>query len=254
MMIINFNKLLTTISIYLCVSILLSIYNVSIYINIINPIFWLITGICGLCIINKNYYKIEKNKKYIICLLILLIIYITFWFALGLNFGFVLSPYNHNINYFFKNLFIQIIPVCAIEIIRELLIKNNKRKKIMLILSTLILMFLEINYSSLFNIDRSKREIFKYVCSYILPIFSSSILYSYLTFKNSYILPITIRLIKGIVILSFPVFPDLDWFMVGALYIILNAIMYFIFEYKIFKIETEDIYFSLFFIFFFFVL
>ena len=233
------NKLLLVMIIYLFVTIVLYKYNVVFYKNIVSPIFWLVTSLYILGRIKRNYFLVNKNKKYVISLTILIVIYAIFCYLLGLKIGFVASPYKHSLNYLLINIIVQTLPICSIELVREFIIKKNKKSKNTIIISTVVLILLEINYNKLTGLTQDKLLLFEYICSDILPLIFSSILYTYLTFKNSYILPLTIKFISNILLLILPIYPDLDWFERGALYILFDSITYCIFKYRAFKYEPN---------------
>ena len=164
------NKLLLVMIIYLFVTIVLYRYNVVFYKNVVSPIFWIVTSLYILGRIKRNYFLVNKNKKYVISLTILIVIYAIFCYLLGLKIGFVASPYKHSLNYLLINIIVQTLPICSIELVREFIIKKNKKSKITIIISTVVLILLEINYNKLIELTQDKLLLFKYICSDILPL------------------------------------------------------------------------------------
>ena len=230
------NKLCIVMVVYLIVTIFFSKYDISIYQKVINPIFWILVGIICLLTLKKNYYLISRNRKYIINLVIILLMYSILCYLFGLKSGYVLSPYKHSLKYILTNVVIEILPICSMEILRKtILIRKNKWNGVAVFV-TLILFLLEINYNQFYsNLVEDKYEVFKYVCSIIIPLIINSFLYSYFALRNSYLLPITIRLYESCILFFMPIYPDLDWFERAMLYILFDCILYYLFEYVLFK-------------------
>ena len=121
------NKLCIVMVVYLIVTIFFSKYDISIYQKVINPIFWILVSIICLLTLKKNYYLISRNRKYIINLVIILLMYSILCYLFGLKSGYVLSPYKHSLKYILTNVVIEILPICSMEILRKtILIRKNK--------------------------------------------------------------------------------------------------------------------------------
>ena len=226
--------LITIIIIYTIATIKLTITNIRIYTNIINPTFWTIMLIYLIYNNQKNNIKINKNQKYNIHMLIISIFYLILYFLIGFKFGFSKNPYKQDLVHILKNAIIQILPIISIEIIRNT-ITNSKNK----ILITTLLILVEINYNTLTNIYTNKEELYKYICSTIIPLITYNILYTYLTTKVTYTLPLIHRLTCQIPTLLLPIVPNINWFITGSIGIILPTTIYVIFKYKILKEKTE---------------
>ena len=203
-------------------------------------LFWLCILIILIYYMKKSYIRISKQRKYLIYITIISAIYTIIYFYMGFIFGFAKSPYSHEIFSILKNVIMQMIPTIGIEITRNVLIMKNKNKKSNVALVTILLILLEINYNTLVNVYNDKENLFKYICSDIVPLIACSILYTYLTMKLSYAVPLIYRTFKELIIIVLPILPNLDWFVKGAYDMLSPVIIYVIFKYKFIK-EKQDI-------------
>ena len=177
-------ELLIIITIYVFLTIYLIINNNILYINIINPIFWLFL-IFYLFWYKKNNYIIVK-RKYIKYITMISIFNIIFYFYTGFIFGFSKNPYSRDLLQILKNIIIQIIPLSGIELFRGFLVTQNKGNKLLIVYTTIMLILIEINYSAIFNLS-DKESLFQYICDTIIPLISTNILCTYLSKIDSYV-------------------------------------------------------------------
>ena len=227
--------LLLIITIYLLIKIFFTINNNILFTNVINPIFWACILIYAVLDMKNGYIRFNVNKKYCIPTIMISFINIIIYFYLGLILGFSKSLYNHSITAILQNFIIQLLPLISIEFVRELIVARNKDNKLIIIYITTLLILLEVNFSTLINLTISREEMFKYVCSTIIPLIFSNILYTYLTLKCSYIVTLTYRSFNKIIILISPIIPNLDWFIAGTLNLLSILAIYLIFKYKLIK-------------------
>ncbi len=194
--------------------------------NSISTIFW--GCILAWMFVNskKEYIRFSKNRKYFIYLVILSCIHIIIFFYMGFILGFSKSPYKHDILSIGKNIIVQIVPIIGIEVTRCVVATKNKQNKLALSIITIIFFLLELKYNIIIELFSNKEEMFKYTCSTIIPTFSYSILYTYLTLKGSYVLPLIYRISKELPILLLPILPNMDWFATGSMEILFSTIIY----------------------------
>ncbi len=231
----NNKKIVLLIIIYLVATIILTLKNNTIYVNIINPIFWGIMLVYLIWYIKNGHIRLNSIKKYYIFMIIIPIIHVIIYFCLGYIVGFIQSPYNHQLTSILKNIAVEIIPIIGIEVLRITLVIRNKKNKAFLNLITILLIFLEIKYNYIASLSANKEELFKYVCSEIIPLFFLNILYTYLAINGCCILSLLYRIFTRIIVLLSPILPNLDWFMTAAVNIISPVIIYFLFKYKFIK-------------------
>ena len=214
-------------------SFIVKIINVSFYTNILNPIFYSCILVCVIFNIKRHYVLYSRNRKHYVCISIILSFYIIIYLLLGRYLGFLKSPYSHTFLSIIKNIIIQVIPIITIELIRNILIIRNKNNKLAIAVITIALIFIEINYNYIISISSDKEKFFKYVFSVILPLIISNTLYTYLVINSSFLISLIIRITINLVVLLFPVLPDLDWYMASTMYIISLYSIYGVFKYTI---------------------
>ena len=236
---------------YLALRIILSFNYNNIFFNYINPIFWIYMLIYMSFSIKNSYIKFNYNNKYLINMIIISSVHIIIYFYIGFISGFSINPYSHKFLSIIGNLIKYIIPVISIELARNVLAISNKNNKKILILLTILFVLIEVNYNSLTNLYKNKEELFKYICSTIIPLISCGILYTYLTLKGSYKLVLIYRLSNELTILLLPILPNIDWFLNCAIFILSPTLIYVLYKYKFdrnmkkyknnFKIKMEKI-------------
>ena len=210
-------------------------FNIDIYLLI-----WTCILIYLIYYIKNSYIRFNRNRKYIIYMVIISSVHVLIYFYIGFILGFLKSPYNHDILTLIQNILTKTIPIIAIEIARSIIATKNKNNKKILIILTITLILIETNYNILNNIIQDKKELYQYICSTILPNITCNILYTYLTLKGSYTLVLVYRLFKELISILMPILPDLNWFISGSVGIISPTIVYILFKYK-FIVETKYI-------------
>lgn len=239
---ISSKNILFILFLYAILKIIFSILNISFYFNIISS-FISILFITYIIIHNHFYYSISyKSKKYLYTIIFTYTIFYIIYFYIGLKIGFTKSPYNHQIISIIKNIFIEILPIISLEIVRNIFIINNKKSKLSLIIITILIILIEINYNTLFNLIPYKEDIFKYICSTILPLIATNFLYTYISLYSTYIITLTLSLLEKLPLLLLPLFISSNWFLLGSISLIKIITLYIIFKYlflskknKIFK-------------------
>lgn len=205
----------------------------------INPLFLIFISAYLYIKTNNNHGRFIKNKEYIKKMIIISLIYVILYVYLGFIFGFVRSPYSHNILTIFKNIWQIIIPIVAIEYTRSALVNNNFKNKFYIIISILMFFALELGINSLMNNITEREAAFKYVSSIFMPLLFSEVIYTYLSVKGSYKLVLMYRLIIEFMYLLSPIYPDLDWFLTGILGILIPVVIYIVFKYDFDKKKRD---------------
>ena len=218
--------------IYLAVTIFMLLKNNIIYSNIVNPAFWTILTIALAIAYQNNHGRFPKKKYYNGKMIIITIIYLILFFYLGFIIGFSSSPYSQSFKAIIKNFISFVVPIIGIEYTRSLIINKNSKNKLVIIFMTIIFFLLELKYNILINQYANKELFFKYICSTVIPLFASNLLYTYLTLKGSYGLPLIHRLITTITLLLIPIYPSTDWFVTGSIGLLLPTIIYLLYKYK----------------------
>ncbi len=229
-------ELLIIITIYIFITINLITKDMALYMNVINPMFWGTILIYLIWNIKKYYIRFNINKRYFIAIFIISCVYVVSYFYIGFILGFSKSPYNHDILSILKNIITRLLPIISIEITRAVIVTRNKNNKLVLVITTILLILAEINYSALIM---NRQEVFQYIFSDVAGIVSVGILSTYLTLKGSYLLPVIYRLFNKVVILILPILPNINWFISGAINVISPIVVYILFKYELIK-ENKD--------------
>ena len=231
------NKGLIIIFFYLLITIFFTTKDAILYTNIINPIFW---GIVFLYLIRNVKIRFSINKGQLIYFITIIFITIGIYITLGYMYGFSKTPYSHKIIAILKNIIIQIVPIIGIETLRLAIIAKNKNNKMLFAIITILLILIQINYYIIGNLSSNKEELFRYICSTTFPIIISNIIYSYFLLKNMYLFVLGYRVLVKLSMILLPVFPNVDWYVMGSTSILLPIFMYLLFKYKFLK-EKKDI-------------
>ncbi len=201
------------------------------YIYLVKPFFWL----SFIIIFYQQDLKL-LNKKEVNFTLNISIIFLILYLATGFIFGFNKSPYNHTLIYIFKSLWKIILPIVGMEIMRYKLIKSNKNNSFIIALVTIIIIISEINFKALLLAHNI--IFFHYLVSIIIPTIAQNILFTYLSLKTHYNVPIIIRIFNEVPKFFLPFIPYSNWFIEGAFAIIKVLIIYYLFKYFIFNKKT----------------
>lgn len=219
--------------ILLIVQIICECNKITVFSQVIKPVLWLLFGVYLIIEINKTYFRFYDKNKHLQRMLIITLFYYVLYFYIGFIFGFVKSPYSHNIFKVLHNIFSSLMPIIGIELARSLVLNNNKEKnKVVIVIMTILLFLVEINYGYMLdNIFLGREERFTFIAQEIMPLLASSILYSYLTLKAGVQINLIYRIPDTILIYLLPIIPDMDWFLASCLGIIIPVVIYLLFQY-----------------------
>lgn len=202
------------------------------YINKIGPLLWIIFSVYLLYKNNKTYQRFSYNRYYIQKIILLSIFYFVLYFYLGFLIGFANNPYSQDPISILTNAFRILTPIIGVELIRGIIINTNKENFTIIIGITIILFLLETNLSYLFLIKENSEQLFKYVCSNLIPLLAGNILYTYLTKKGSFFLPLIYRICTQSIFLFLPIIPDINWFITGTIGLLTPFVIYLLFQYR----------------------
>ena len=210
----------------------------NIMINIINPLFYIITFIILLFLSNsdnKQRVKAKTNKYQL--LFIIVITYLIIYVFSGLFFGYVKSIYSHSLLGIIKNIWNYIIPIVFIELIRNIVIRNSGNNKLIFILISLLFTLIDIDLFNIINIT-NKTEIFKLTFSTIIPTVVENFTLTYITMTSGYIANLIYLLPQELTNIILPIFPDLDWYFSSLFGILLPTICFIVIKYLDDRIEA----------------
>ena len=131
-----------------------------------------------------------------------------------------------------KTILIQFLFTIFIENLRRIFVRKNKNNITGIVVITAIIILIELNFKEIIMILNYRQKLFKYLCSVIIPVIVTNILYTYLAIKGFCKFTIIYRLIEKLVIILNPKIIEIDWFILGSYKIILSAIIFFVAKYR----------------------
>ena len=134
---------------------------------------------------------------------------------------------NHQITNLLENIFTTIIPIIGIECVRYILIKSNSKNISLLYFLTITFILNDLNINYLINL--SSLKMFYYFFVMFVQIIFRNILFTLLSLKYNYYLPIVISVTEKLVFLSCFILPNMNWFMIGSFYLIKYGFIYYSF-------------------------
>ena len=198
----------------------------------INIIVWLAL-LVYLLIANKNTHKrIGNTKFYLKSIALAIVAYLLAFFIMGFVIGFSRSGYDRSLHGIFMNILKYILPIIGIELFRSNVLIPNKEKKSVIIIFTIILILMELDYSLIYNNLRNTERFFQYIATRVLGVITYNIVFSFLVFKGSHAMNLIFRIPKELFILVMPFYPS-NWFMDSVFNLLTPAILYFLYRYII---------------------
>ena len=211
--------------IYLLLNLMLSA-KVSFYNEIINPLLWMI--ICGVAIyLGKDTsarVKDDVNKTQ--SLIIVLIIYIIFYFLLGLVFGYQKTPYAKDIFSIIKNLWAFCGIIFFQEIVRNTMLRIEKKSVVNNIIIIVLFTLANISFLNIGVQFSNVKLAFTYTASILIPLLISNCVFTYLSYIGGPKLPIIYRLFVTVPEFVLPIIPNFDWFMTAILGVVLPLVVF----------------------------
>jgi signal peptidase len=205
---------------------------------IINPLVWIAIAILSHAIFKEKEQQKAKYKVDILSIItILSLIYVIFFYLLGVLLGYTHNPYSTTISGIVINLFSVWLIACLKEYIRFILIniKLERHKIIILIVTFIIILISDINLTNIANennlIDLWAKEL-------IVPIVFN-LLMMYLSYVSDYKPSIVSRTILILPSIFFSVVPDYEWFIIMSFDIVYTISAYLIIQYAIGRVRRD---------------
>lgn len=214
-------------------------YYSTIMTSVINPLFYIITFIISILLSNADHNQRIKAKvnKYQ-TMFILIISYLIIYVLLGLFLGYVKSIYSHSFLRILKNIWDYIIPIIFIELIRNILVRNSCNSKIVFLIIVLLFTLIDIDLFNIISLT-NKAEIFKTTFSIILPAAIKNLSLTYISKTSGYTTNLIYLLPQKLTNIILPIFPDLDWYFISLLGILLPVFAFIIIKHLDDKIESS---------------
>lgn len=189
--------------------------------SVYNVIGW---GLLTLFILYKHGFPRDNSylKNNVIRIIIIsLLSYFLVTYGLGLITGFGKFVFSLKLITVIKNISIPFIFIGCQEIIRYVYAKNCQNDMKPYIFLTFVYIFLniiiEFNRYNFYDLE----VVFKFICSIVLPLVAEELLYSYITYKVSYMPTLIMKLVLSLYVYILPIFPNLGFYLnsvFGVLY------------------------------------
>lgn len=171
---------------------------------------------------DRNYLKGNTIRIVIISIFSYAII----TYGLGLITGFSSNIFNLDILSIIKNIMFPLIIIICQEMIRYMYARKCQYDIKPYIFLTLIYIFLDIVIEFNSTIFNGTEAIFIFICMTVVPKITYHMLYSYITYKVSYVPTLIVRIVFGLYIYVMPIFPNLGNYIMSVLGVIYPYIVY----------------------------
>jgi hypothetical protein len=156
----------------------------------------------------------------------MIILFFVLSYGIGLFVGFLSNSYSRTLTAIISNTFCQIIIIVASEIFRYAMIRANQDKKVVVVLTTIILTIFELVITLQAVPLTDYAGLFRMVTATALPIISKNIVISYLVYHIGYVPGLIYRLVMDLYIFIMPIVPDLGDYLNSMLGIGLPFLIY----------------------------
>ena len=200
-----------------------------------------VLSIVGMLILFKFLFGFEKDrhrywKSICIELIICLLTYFLLYYLLGILIGFVKVG-----NYWtFKSMFNIVIPLILTIILREILrymmLRKSEGSIILIIVTTVFCIILDLAGQINESIFTSAYSFFCFIAVTVIPIISTNVLLSYISYKTGYKPAIFYSLIKSLYVYLLPIIPNPNEY----IYSIIELVIPMIFLFRIYKFYQKD--------------
>ena len=200
------------------------------YIKIINLLIWCTIFFVSMKIPNEHTRFKAKNEK-IQTIVILLIIYYLMYFLSGLILGYKKSPYSLSFISIIKNMFFILGLGLLQEYVRARLVNSTKNYTFIIII-TLVFIVFNIDFKNISSNFQTMGTGFEYVISVIVPLIAKNALLTYLALIGGYQLVYAYKIPVTLVTILLPFFPNMEWFMLTAVELILTYTIFVFVSYE----------------------
>ena len=213
----------------------------TIYLYIINPIFWIGLSIILFNILGKSIEKRKIKKDITEYTLIATIVFIVTYMLSGLFVTFGNNPYNTSIIGVLHNLWIFGTVLVAKEYVRYRLINNvyEKDKTKIAVLIAIIYVIIDIEINRIIGQSATIYSVSKYFVEMVLPNIAKNVLFSYIAIKGNYIPSAIYQLITNLYFWISPILPNSPWVMTAIINITIPTILFLYIRYANNKINIK---------------
>lgn len=211
----------------------------TIYLYIINPIFWIGLSILLHNLLCKNKENRKLKRTIMTYTLIAILVYIIVYMLSGLFVTFGKNPYSTTPIGLLHNLWITGTVLIAKEIIRYKLINNvyEKDKNVIAVLITVIYIVIDIEMAKFINTDITAFSVVKYSVQTVFPNIAKNMLFSYIAISGNYTSSILYQLVTNLYYWISPILPNSPWVMSAIIDITIPVILFLYIRYTKNKLE-----------------
>ena len=211
----------------------------TIYLYIINPIFWIGLSILLHNLLCKNKENRKLKRTIMTYTLIAILVYIIVYMLSGLFVTFGKNPYSTTPIGLLHNLWITGTVLIAKKIIRYKLINNvyEKDKNVIAVLITVIYIVIDIEMAKFINTDITAFSVVKYSVQTVFPNIAKNMLFSYIAISGNYTSSILYQLVTNLYYWISPILPNSPWVMSAIIDITIPVILFLYIRYTKNKLE-----------------
>ena len=167
-----------------------------------------------------------QKKKILITTVTEVLIFLAISYGLGIVSGYLKNSYALDALSIFENIFIPILLIIGIEVFRYTVLNANRDKKIVLYITTILIIILELTMALNNKIMYDFETTFKITSSIILPIIIKNASLSYITIHGGLKTVLFYRLVMDIYMFVMPIIPDLGDYLTSVIGILLPTFVY----------------------------
>ena len=217
---------------YIIVKLIFKLDSYAFYNYYIDPIIWILILFTTFFMVKDDNVRIKDRFGKFQTLLILSILYLIVYFATGLFFGFEYSPYSRDIFVMLKNIWAFVVIIIFQEKIRCVLINYTSNRFIIRLIITILFIFINLNTSTFLSSFGTFDSVFKYIFGTFLPLCVQQILFTYLAHTCGFKSLIAYRIPIELSYIILPIFPRLDWFLLGIFNFVYCFMIFLIINYE----------------------
>lgn len=199
----------------------------TLYLYIINPVFWILLSILLHFALGKNYENKKIKKSVFQYTTIAILVYIITYMLSGLFVTFGKNPYNTSIKGLIINLWMLGVPIALREYIRYKLINNvyDKEKTKIAVLISIVYVIIDIEFIRFTRYEVPILTIVKYIAQLIIPNIAKNILFSYTSIYSNAIPAILYQILTNLYYWISPILPNSPWIMTSIIDTVIPVIL-----------------------------
>lgn len=207
--------------------------------NYINVAMWFTVALISYFLTKNDYNRYLQSSDKSQVTFIIVLMYLMIYFMCGLITGYQHNAYSLTLSGILMNTFTFMTVIVFQEYLRQVLVNYSGGKMSALVFITLLFILISLNYGSLPYEFSNGESGFKYICSTLLPLCVSNMVFTYLTLISSYRPALIYRLLTTAYSIYLPILPNINWFYSGLCGILVPAIIYVVINYSHTKLVTK---------------